>query len=119
MDYYSKYLKYKKKYIYLQKGASLKTAKNLFINNLTKKPKLFDIIRNDTFLCSKLENINEYKYDVLFDTIYNNFIKFDDNIDWIIYSYLNNTFGNPSSFENIGRYKQAYKEYMKLKSNYK
>lgn len=118
MDYYSKYLKYKKKYIYLQKGASLITAKNLFIKNLTKNPKLFDIIRNDTFLCSKLENINEYNYNDLFDTIYKNFINFDDNIDWIIYSYLNNTFGEPSSFENIGRYKQAYKDYKKLKSNY-
>lgn len=43
--------------------------------------------------------------------------KLEKSINWIIKSYLDNNFGVPSSFENIGRYKDCMLKYNKLIKN--
>ena len=41
----------------------------------------------------------------------------NQQMDWIFKSYLNGTFGNPSSLENYGRYIDTYSSYKILDSN--
>jgi len=115
MKLYNKYLKYKAKYINLQGGSKI-TAKNFFVKNITNNNSLLNILINDITI---KEQVTTY-FSTLFDNIYKEIFNDNEkNIDWIIKSYLNNTFGSPSSFENVGRYKESYEKYTKLKNKFK
>ena len=133
MDYQQKYIKYKQKYVELKNliGASRETAKNYFISNAIKNfENIISIIKNDKFLTSsnvgmklpeKTDNDDVKK--ILFNKIFDKLVEYSGdykkNIDWIIKSYISNTFGNPSSIENIGRFKNSIEKYNLLKKNIK
>ncbi len=128
MSYYQKYLKYKTKYIELQKayliGGGKVSAKNNFIRNFTKSPTINDNLKADIVLRLP-SDIDMNNLDKLFeDKIYAKLLELfeskqelDNYIDFIIKSYLNNTFGTPSSLENIGRFKDAIQNYTILQNN--
>ena len=120
MSYEKKYLKYKKKYLTLksQVGSGEKTAKELFVKAYSRIPdKVLPILIDDkakgflTFI-----NIED-ELDSIFNQIYEKTGKDKKNIDWITKSYVNNTFGIPSSLENLGRYKDSIKKYNVLHDN--
>uniref|UniRef100_A0A6C0D9N0 Uncharacterized protein n=1 Tax=viral metagenome TaxID=1070528 RepID=A0A6C0D9N0_9ZZZZ len=116
MNYYLKYLKYKQKYVNLQKqtGGGKETAKKLFLTHYESSK---DILQKD-FERGILKNISEPEG--IFEEIFNIVGNDTKNIDWIIKSYIvNKTFGNPSSLENYGRFKTSIEEYNKLSNNKK
>jgi hypothetical protein len=65
-------------------------------------------------LCEN-EKIDPLLYETIFNKIYNSVGRNSKEIDYIIKSYINNTFGNPSSLENYGRYLDARTKYEILK----
>ncbi len=127
MSYYQKYLKYKTKYIELQKayliGGGEVSARNYFIKNFAKSPTISDNLKADVILhlpsdidMNNLNNLFEIIYAKLL-TLFESKQELDNYIDFIIKSYVNNTFGIPSSFENIGRFKDAIQNYKILQNN--
>jgi hypothetical protein len=111
-------------------GGGKPSAKIYFINNLSKnddmfiefkqklesdvKKKLIDV----SFIISKdkLEGLFGIFYDKLSVIFKDTNLKIDKHIDFIVKSYLNNTFGDPSSLENIGRYLDSIQNYDTLKN---
>jgi hypothetical protein len=66
-------------------------------------------------------NNNKEELEIFFNLIYENLKTLfknnsllNEQIDFIIYSYINNTFGISSSFENIGRFIEAINSYKKI-----
>jgi hypothetical protein len=118
MDYYIKYLKYKRKYLNLI-GAGKQTAKDIFMggirNNIDNILPILKADRAKGFLNFR----DEPNYEEIFEQIFLKTNSDKVNIDWIIKSYINNTFGIPSSLENLGRFTAAIKEYNYLKVNIK
>ena len=78
-----------------------------------------NIIDDKYFLDINPKDITEKNLEIIFRKIYDylKINKVEKSIDWIIKSYLNNNFGCPSSFENIGRYKDCMSKYNKLIKN--
>jgi hypothetical protein len=118
MNYYIKYLKYKRKYLNLI-GAGKQTAKDIFMgairNNLNNVLPILKTDREKGFL----KFTDGPNYEDIFEQIFLKTNSDKVNIDWIIKSYINNTFGIPSSLENLGRFTAALKEYNHLKVNIK
>jgi hypothetical protein len=118
MDYYTKYIKYKRKYLNLI-GSGKQTAKDIFMgairNNLDNVLPILKADREKGFLNFR----DEPNYEDVFEQIFLKTNSDKVNIDWIIKSYINNTFGIPSSLENLGRFTAAIKEYNHLKVNIK
>jgi hypothetical protein len=118
MNYYSKYLKYKMKYIELQKayliGGSKKSAKELFITTLQREGR-FELFReiavnDETYMQKITDDLTEANLDKLFDSFYealkNIFVGvdrpiLDTYIEFIVKSYLNNTFWQQSPGEPL------------------
>ncbi len=144
MDYYSKYLKYKKKYTILknQLGGSKRSAKDFFIRFLQLNPSNYSTLITNlrrennfslpedlTFPANLDTRENQIRAaQILTDLFYRLYarllILYDNNSgelakydDFIVESYLNNTFGVPSSLENIGRFKDSIKKYNIINSN--
>jgi hypothetical protein len=134
-NYYEKYLKYKNKYILFKKnliGGGKASAKNIFINNFLKSKTIIPNLINDKVQKKLIdfpeelliEPFTEKKLESLFEIIYNKLLEIiidpkdlDKQIDFIIKSYLNNTFGIPSSFENLGRFIASFNNYNILQNN--
>ena len=130
MSFYKKYIKYKMKYIELQKiyliGGGKESAKNYFIKNF---PKYDTVVRgnliNDQIINSPNRVIKSTDTpEQLFEIIYAKLLELlrdvkqlNKYIDFIIKSYLNNTFGTPSSLENLGRFNDNIKTYETLQNN--
>ncbi len=79
------------------------------------------IIVTPDFNVDNYNNNNQEQLNRLFDIIYENLKRIfpnhsllNEQIDFIIASYINNTFGISSSFENIGRFIEANNSYKKL-----
>ncbi len=138
MSYHLKYLKYKEKYTALKNQIggvkrhairkcilrlSQETATyNLFIENLRRDP-LFTLPSMDLRIDSAnrlavLYTLCESFYAKLLELFNENTGELNKYDEFIINSYLNNTFGEPSSLENIGRFKDSIKKYNTL-INYK
>jgi hypothetical protein len=118
MQYYKKYLKYKTKYLNLI-GAGKQTAKDIFMAAIRKNlDKVLPILKADREK-GFLQFTDELNYEDIFEQIFLKTNSDKVNIDWIIKSYINNTFGIPSSLENFGRFIAAIKEYNYLKVNIK
>jgi hypothetical protein len=154
MNYYKKYLKYKKKYTLLKSisnknninliGGSRRTIKGIFISRLQHNIKLYNLfienLRRDIIF--KLPSDMDVRFpdnivtrenqeraatllNDLFDMFYDKLLKLFDNNpgilshydNFIILSYLSNTFGEPSSLENIGRFKDSIRKYKLLDTN--
>jgi len=114
-NYYDKYLKYKSKYIKLVKiiGGGKKQTLEMFIARFDNI--LSNLIKDrDRGFLSFEEPISKEN---IFEQFYTKFG--NDYIDWVIKSYTSNTFGNPSSLENSGRFKDAIIKYNILKENIK
>ena len=134
-NYYEKYLKYKNKYILFKKnliGGGKASAKNIFINNFLKSKTIIPNLINDKVQKKLIDFPEELlvepftveKLGSLFEIIYNKLLEIirdpkdlDKQIDFIIKSYLNNTFGIPSSFENLGRFIASFNNYNILQNN--
>jgi hypothetical protein len=140
INYYKKYLKYRQKYLSLRQqiytGGGWQSALELFkgkvrnsygltitilirdrdngILNFTGRPTYTregakDNIEEFTPIFEQIrQRLKEQKNGAPID---------NQNIDWIIKSYLTNTFGNPSSLENYGRYQEAIRKYRILYDN--
>jgi len=131
-DYQQKYLKYKHKYIDLQKiiGGSKKTAQKYFQDTFIKnKDKIISILRKDINLLKDSE-LDQKESEIIFKTIYDYLNKnkkyqndkeldLDKYIDWIIKSYVTGSFGNPNSLENYGRFKESIQKYEILNNRMK
>jgi hypothetical protein len=125
MDFYNKYLKYKEKYLNLKKllGGGEASARDMFLAGIARNyDGIISILladRDRGFLrfdgTPAKEQTDLFKN--IFEQIYNKTNKDKKNIDWIIKSYINNTFGRPSSLENLGRYQDTIKKYNSLKEN--
>lgn len=124
MNYYGKYLKYKSKYINLIKliGAGKQSAMDMFLARFNDDIKIILIndrsrgfINFDAY--PSKENTEDLKS--IFEQIYTKVDEDKKHIDWIIKSYINNTFGSPSSLENYGRFKDAILKYNILNVNIK
>ena len=78
-----------------------------------------NIIHDRCFINIKHEEIKRENLENIFIKIYEylKLNKLEKSISWIIKSYLDNNFGVPSSFENIGRYKDCMLKYNKLIKN--
>jgi Leucine-rich repeat (LRR) protein len=111
-NYYDKYLKYKSKYLKL-KGGGKKQTLEMFIAR-------FDNIK-DNLIKDRDKGFLTFEEPISKEDIFEQFYtKFgNDYIDWVIKSYTNNTFGNPSSLENSGRFKDSITKYNILKENTK
>ena len=132
MSSYSKYLKYKTKYIELKKtynGGGKASARIIFLNlHLEKNNAVFELFRTNLQNDITRENITvdipitKENLEELFEIFYNkikeiladNNLDVNKHIDFIVKSYLNNTFGEPSSLENIGRYIDSIEDYTNL-----
>jgi hypothetical protein len=120
LSYYEKYLKYKSKYLQLTKliGGGKESAKQMFLARFNDDIKT--ILNNDrsrgflVFDSEPKDNLSN-----IFEQIYNKVEKNNKTIDWIIKSYIGNTFGRPSSLENFGRFKDALSKYNVLNDNIK
>jgi hypothetical protein len=132
MDYYNKYLKYKLKYLNIKSliGGNWQSAKQIFDSKLKSKyADIIIILRHDRDKgLLKFEGIPPIESKEIFDNIFDQIRtyikekkdeKIIDNqqIVWIMQSYMNGTFGKPSSLENYGRYLDAYSKYKILNSN--
>jgi len=118
MFYEEKYKKYKNKYLALknQIGSGEKSAKELFVNAYTRIPdQVSSILYNDKRFLSFNDIPTEL--DSIFNQIFTLTGKDKSNIDWIIKSYVNNSFGMPTSLENLGRFKDNIKKYNVLHAN--
>ncbi len=82
-------------------------------NNIS--PIIIPKIQNET----ELNNLFNKMYEGILHKYYNDSSLLEKHINFIIISYINNTFGRPSSFENIGRFKQAKANFDLLKNNSK
>jgi len=135
MTYQQKYLKYKQKYINLQKliGGSKDSALKYFLSkfkntekNIDTYTKILSILQKD-YVKGKLKidlaGLNTDPPTLTSTDIFEEIFKYvqqdSKNIDWIIKSYINNTFGEPSSLENYGRFKDAMQKYNILYNNKK
>ena len=118
MTYEDKYLKYKSKYLALknQLGSGEKSAKDIFVKAYARNPEQVSKILNNDKRFLTFTNITE-ELDSIFDQIWTVIGKDKNTIDWIIKSYINNTFGVPSSLENLGRFKDSIKKYNVLHAN--
>jgi hypothetical protein len=144
MSFKEKYIKYRIKYLNLkaeqsliqnQTGSGFGTAKTLFMTKVTRNYDdiITKLVRDRNLGILRFDGVPAAITDVtrdtpiftnIFDQI-NEFIKETKNsarvnnsqIDWIIRSYINNTFGNPSSLGNYGKYEAAYNIYKILYSN--
>jgi hypothetical protein len=67
-------------------------------------------------LCEN-ERIRPEQYEAIFNKIYKRINNNSTEVYYIIKSYINNTFGKPSSLENYGRYLNAIEKYNLLKKN--
>ena len=114
-NYYKKYLKYKSKYLKLVEiiGGGKKQTLEMFIARFDNI--LSNLIKDrDRGFLSFEEPISKEN---IFEQFYTKFG--NDYSDWVIKSYTSNTFGNPSSLENYGRFKDAIAKYNILKENIK
>jgi hypothetical protein len=126
-----------------QYGGGKVSAKNLFINRLLKNVHLFDEfltnfnrdLEKDFFILSpeekdllskltKQKDLEKTDLEQFFEIFYRGLLKLfptacivNNYIDFITKSYLSNTFGNPSSLENISRFQRAIQNYEKLNNN--
>jgi len=119
-NYYEKYLKYKSKYIHLTQliGGGKKTAKTYFLANFNDDVKRILINDRDKGFLTFKGDPSLANLDDIFEQIYNKVdVDKDKTIDWIIKSYINNTFGSPSSLEDMGRFKKAISDYAVLNNN--
>jgi hypothetical protein len=124
-SYYNKYLKYKSKYFRLINlvnllGGGKQSAMDTFLARFDDNVKTIVINdRNNRFLDfdgdPSKENVPLLTN--IFEQIYTYVNKDNKNIDWIIKSYINNTFGRPSSLENFGRFTKALAEHKLLTTN--
>jgi len=134
MNYYNKYLKYKVKYLNIKSliGGNWQSAKQIFDSKLKSKyADIIIILRRDRDKgLLKFEGIPPIESKEIFDNIFDQIRtyvkekkeeKIIDNqqIVWIMQSYINDTFGKPSSLENYGRYIDAYSKYKILNANKK
>ena len=123
-NYQQKYLKYKEKYINLQKlfGGSKKTAQKYFQDAFKKnKDNIISILDRDKRFLQDQELFTkepEIIFNKIYDYLNKNKIYTDGKeldlnkyIDWIITSYISELFGTPSSLENYGRFKEAIQKY--------
>ena len=144
MSFKEKYLKYRIKYLNLkaeqsliqnQIGSGYGTAKTLFMTKVTKQYDdiITKLVRDRDLGILRFDGVPAAITDVMrdapiftniFDQIREliketkNSVRVDNSqIDWIIRSYINNTFGNPSSLGNYGRYEATYNIYKILYSN--
>jgi len=114
--YYEKYIKYKNKYLFLksQLGSGEKSAKDIFIKAYARIPdEVSRILNNDKRFLTFIDIPTEL--DSIFNQIFTLTGKDKNTIDWVTKSYVNNTFGVPSSLENLGRFKDSMKKYNLLK----
>ena len=127
--YYSKYLKYKNKYLNLFNllGGGKETARIYFIKNMKDKTSIQRDIRpallkyGDGFTQEDMEEHAELKKDTLnniFEQIYV-LVNNKDIIDNFCRLYCTGNLGIPNSLENIGRFKDSYETYNELKKIYK
>jgi hypothetical protein len=118
MSYEDKYLKYKSKYLALknQLGSGEKSAKDIFVKAYARIPDQVSTILNNDKPFLTFDNIPT-ELDSIFDQIWTKTGTDKSTIDWIIKSYVNNTFGVPSSLENLGRFKDSIKKYNVLHAN--
>jgi len=122
MSYEKKYLKYKSKYLALinQLGSGEKSAKKMFFDAYSKNnEKISEILNTDKVKGFLLFDDISTQLESIFKQIYEKTGNDKNTIDWIIKSYINNTFGHPSSLENLGRYKDSIKKYNILHANIK
>lgn len=136
MSYYQKYLKYKTKYLNLhnqmwcaQTAGGQSTARNFFIQTLSspKNEKIYkDFLENlknditfdniDITETTDINKIFDQIYKSILNKYYTNKQELDKNIDFIIYSYIYGTFGEPNSFGNINELKTLIEDYNLLES---
>ena len=125
--YRNKYLKYKSKYINLVNmiGGGYETAKRRFIASIKKNytfllddPVLLPI--KSTLLSDIKDNTNKIFDHIIKLIEYNKDIP-NFNIDWIIISYTNGTFGTPNSIspQNIANFIDSEKSLLYLNSKIK
>ena len=135
MNYQEKYLKYKQKYIDLQKliGGSKDSALKYFLSKFKNNDKNKDTYTKILSILQKDYDKGILKIDLaslntdpptltsseIFEQIFICVEQDTKNIDWIIKSYINDTFGEPSSLENYGRFKDAMEKYTILNNNKK
>jgi hypothetical protein len=132
MNYEQKYLKYKQKYIHLknQQGSGLASSKEAFNSKINKKydETIIILLRDRDKGLLHFEGTpskeNKQVFESIFEQIRERIKETKDGkqidnqqMDWIFKSYLNGTFGNPSSLENYGRYIDTYSSYKILDSN--
>jgi hypothetical protein len=133
MNYQQKYLKYKQKYIDLQKliGGGKDSALKYFLSkfknnyqNIDTYTKILFILQRDYhngILTINLAGLNTDPPTTtpthIFEQIFTYINQDKKNIDWIIKNYINNTFGEPSSLENYDRFKDAMEKYTILNNN--
>ena len=111
-NYYNKYIKYKSKYLKLLGGGKKQTLE-MFIARFDSI--LTNLIKDrDRGFLTFGESISK---EDIFEQFYTKFG--NDYSEWVIKSYTSNTFGNPSSLENSGRFKDAITKYNILKENIK
>ena len=122
MSYYEKYLKYKSKYRHLVKliGGGKQSAMDMFLSRFNDDVKTIlinDRLRGFVHFDGEPSKENKELLKSIFEQIYTKVESDNKTIDWIIKSYINNTFGKPSSLENYGRFKNAISKYNILKAN--
>ena len=119
MSYYEKYLKYKKKYLNLVNsiGGGKQSAMDKFLAKYNEKVLQFLINDRSKGFLEFEGNPTKEKLQAIFEQIFKKVENDNKGIDWIIESYVTNTFGIPSSLENFGRYKEAMKSYNILYNN--
>ena len=140
INYYEKYLKYRQKYLSLKQqiytGGGWQSALELFKGKIRNSYDLTITIlmgdRNKGILnfpgrpiytkVDSKDNIEEFT--PIFEQIRqrlkeqkNGAPTDNSNIDWIIKSYLTNTFGNPSSLGNYDHYQDVIRKYKILYDN--
>ena len=121
-NYYEKYIKYKSKYEHLknQIGGGKQSAMDTFLARFDDTVKTI-LLRDRERGFLNFDDIpskeNMSLLTNIFEQIYTKVNKDNKNIDWIIKSYINNTFGRPSSLENFGRFTQALAKYKLLTTN--
>ena len=122
MLYYEKYIKYKLKYEHLknQIGGGKQSALDLFLARFDDNVRTI-LLRDRERGFLNFDDIpskeNVPLLTNIFEQIYTKVNKDNKNIDWIIKSYINNTFGRPSSLENFGRFTQTLAKYKLLTTN--
>ena len=124
-NFYYKYLKYKNKYSNLKNliGGGRQSAQDMFLAAINRNYEVvLPILINDRNKgLLRFEGIPTKEQIDVFTNIFNQIFLINNSdtktIDFIIKSYINNNFGNPSSLENLGRFKNSFKKYNLLKVN--